>query len=188
MYVIPPPSMVCVTLVSDIEAFKPVSYLDGKGPNAEWTLGYGTVFRPDGTKVKQGDTVTEPEAKQWLLISLVKIMQESLNKPLESITSLEQHQVDSLCSLIYNIGKGAFSRSTMLRLLKAKNFKLAQDQFLPWNKDHGKVVAGLTRRRITEREIFKGQPPWFAWEEGWRYIKWPVPHGNPFKKDSEALT
>lgn len=185
---IPPPSDVCVTLVADAESYKPVAYRDGKHPNAEWTLGYGTVYRPDGSKVKPGDTTTEPEARQWLLVTLTRIMQESLNKPLANITDLTQYQVDSLCSLVYNIGEGAFARSYTFRLLQNKKFDAVADRFVHWNKDHGVVVAGLTRRRITEREIFKGQPPWLAWEAGWRYIQRQVPPNNPFKRFIEVLT
>lgn len=179
---IPLPSEVCFTLVASSESFRSVAYLDGHDEKAVWTLGYGTVYRPDGTKVKEGDTVTEPVARVWKMQTLIKIMQESLNKPLESIVDLEQHQVDSLCSLIYNIGQGAWSTSSLLKMLKARQVKRASHQFLLWDKDHGKVVAGLTRRRRTEQLIYEGKHPWHAWNQGWLYIKRKIPPGNPFSE------
>jgi len=56
-------------------------------------------------------------------------------------------------SLAYNIGTGAYCRSSIDRHFDAGNWRAGCDAFLKWNKAGGKVVRGLTLRRQREREI-----------------------------------
>jgi lysozyme len=68
---------------------------------------------------------------------------------------LTQNQFDALVSLCYNIGTGNFVSSTLVKMLKADEPKSEiAAQFLRWNKAGGKVLAGLTRRRNAEAELF----------------------------------
>jgi GH24 family phage-related lysozyme (muramidase) len=55
---------------------------------------------------------------------------------------------------MFNIGVGNFTKSSVLRLTNAGDFKKAGESFLMWNKAGGKVVAGLTKRRDAEKGIF----------------------------------
>lgn len=56
-------------------------------------------------------------------------------------------------SLAYNIGVGAYCRSTVKRRFEAGDMRGACDAFLMWNKAGGRVLAGLTRRREEERAM-----------------------------------
>jgi lysozyme len=70
---------------------------------------------------------------------------------------LTQNQFDALVSLCYNIGSGNLISSTLVKMLKAGNDKAeVAKQFLRWNKAAGKELAGLTRRRNAEAELFLG--------------------------------
>lgn len=62
-------------------------------------------------------------------------------------------QLLAAVSLSYNIGIRAYNGSTVARRFSAGDFKGACDAFLMWNKAGGRVVPGLTRRRVKEREI-----------------------------------
>jgi lysozyme len=64
--------------------------------------------------------------------------------------ALGQNEFDALVSLVFNIGTGAFSSSTVLRRLNAGERRAAADAFLLF------VVggAGLANRRRRERELF----------------------------------
>lgn len=70
------------------------------------------------------------------------------------IVPLSQNQFDALVSLVYNIGETAFSNSTLLKKLNAKDYQGAADQFPRWNKGGGQVLKGLVRRRADERDLF----------------------------------
>ena len=67
---------------------------------------------------------------------------------------LTQNEFDALVSLIYNIGAGNFQKSTLLKVLNQEKYDAAANQFLRWNKAGGNVLAGLTKRREHERELF----------------------------------
>jgi lysozyme len=67
---------------------------------------------------------------------------------------LTDEQKGALCDLVYNIGAGAFDRSTLLAMLNVGHIQGAADQFKAWNKADGVVLAGLVKRRDAERALF----------------------------------
>lgn len=56
-------------------------------------------------------------------------------------------------SAAYNIGAGAFCRSSMSRRALAGDLRGACEALLLWNKAGGKVIRGLTLRRAAERAL-----------------------------------
>lgn len=137
------PSSNCVNLIKKFEGFRKDAYLC---PAGIWTIGYGTT-----KDVKQGDKCTEQDAEQYIqrdLEEFAKAVNENVKVP------LTQNQFDSLCSFVYNVGIGAFKKSTLLTKLNNKNYTEAADQFLRWNKAGGKELTGLTKRRQAERDLF----------------------------------
>ena len=78
---------------------------------------------------------------------------------------LDQEQFDSLVSFTYNLGAGNLQKGTLLKKLNAGDYDGAADEFGKWNKAGGKVLAGLTRRRASEENVFRDkkdvryQPP-----------------------------
>ena len=56
-------------------------------------------------------------------------------------------------SLAYNIGVGAFCKSTVVRRINAGDVAGACDAMLMWNKVNGIVWRGLSERRKQEREL-----------------------------------
>ena len=63
------------------------------------------------------------------------------------------NQLSAAISLAYNIGTGAYCRSTVDRRFDAGDWRGACEAFLMWNKAGGKVVNGLDRRRRAERAL-----------------------------------
>lgn len=68
---------------------------------------------------------------------------------------LTDNQFAAVASLVFNIGMKAFLRSSLLKALKTKNYKLAATRFAPWNTAGGKVLSGLVRRRAAEAKLFQ---------------------------------
>lgn len=56
-------------------------------------------------------------------------------------------------SLAYNIGVGAFCRSTVARRFNAGDWAGGCDAFRVWTRANGAVVPGLVRRREAERRM-----------------------------------
>lgn len=132
-----------VEIICEFEGFSSVAY---KCPAGVWTIGYGQTHG-----VREGMTISEPEARKYV--------EEQCEKIAKSILGLlkvqvNENQLSALISFYYNIGCGAFMRSTLLRKLNAGDIQGAANEFLKWNKANGKVLAGLTRRREAERQLF----------------------------------
>lgn len=141
-------SQIGIDLISSFEGIRLNAYDDGVGV---WTIGIGTTTYPNGVKVKKGDKCTLDQAKEYFAHDL-KRFESSVNNLVK--VPLTQNQFDALVSLVYNIGQTAFSNSTLLKKLNAKDYQGAADQFPRWNKAKGKVLNGLTRRRAAERALF----------------------------------
>lgn len=115
-------------------------------PNDVWTIGYGHTHT-----TKQGMKITEAQAEA-LLRKDIAWVEEAVNKFV--VVPLTQNQFDALASFVFNVGEGAFSKSTLLRLLNSGDYEGAANQFLRWNKQKGRILKGLTKRREEERKLF----------------------------------
>lgn len=115
-----------------------------------WTIGYGHT----GSDVYDGLTITQSEAEGLLLHDI----QHSVNCVNNAVTeTITQSEFDALVDFVFNVGCGAFLRSTMLRLINQGDFSESADQFQLWDHAGGKVVAGLFRRRQAEALEFSGE-------------------------------
>ena len=136
-----------VKLIKQFEGFRSIAY---KCPAGVWTIGYGSTSI-DGVKVKQGDTITEQAALDDVYKRLNEIDKQitaTVRVPLNS------NQLNALLDFVYNLGVGNFRSSTLLKKLNDSDYRGAADELLRWNKSGGKVLAGLTKRREAERELF----------------------------------
>lgn len=113
-----------------------------------WTIGYGHT----GLDVVENMTITQEQADALLRKDIAKF-ENSVNSLVK--VDINQNQFDALVSFTYNCGAGALKSSTLLKKINAKDFKQAALEFLKWDKCNGKSLAGLTRRRIAEKELFE---------------------------------
>jgi lysozyme len=65
--------------------------------------------------------------------------------------TLTQNQFDALCSFIFNVGVGAFSKSTMLKLINLGFYAEAGKQFDRWV-----IPPEIRLRRMSEKTQFVG--------------------------------
>ena len=117
------------------------------------TIGIGTTIYPNGQKVTMKDKpITLEQAKEYLKNDL-----EKFEKGVTNLVKvkLNQNQFDALVSFAYNCGLGNLKASTLLKLVNSMPTSDAIfNQFLRWNKAGGKEIAGLTRRRKAEAELY----------------------------------
>jgi GH24 family phage-related lysozyme (muramidase) len=133
-----------VAFIKDFEGYRLQSYRDIKGIP---TIGVGHT----GHDVEMGQTITSDEVDDLLRADLM-IVERCIVANVK--VDLKQCMFDALCSLVFNIGTGAFSKSTLLKLLNKSKYVECASQFLRWNKSNGTPVPGLTRRREAERALF----------------------------------
>jgi lysozyme len=72
---------------------------------------------------------------------------------------LTPYEQAAFTSFVYNLGRGAFNRSTMLKLLNAGKIVAACNELPKWKYAGGVIVTGLSNRRETERQICLGIYP-----------------------------
>jgi lysozyme len=127
------------------EAYIPV-------PGDRPTIGFG-----DAQGVQMGQS-TDPVRALVRLNQQADTFQRQMRACIGDVP-LYQHEWDSYVSLTFNIGSGAFCRSTLVRKLKETppDYRGACDQILRWDKFQGKPLAGLTKRRQDERKLCLGQ-------------------------------
>lgn len=117
-----------------------------------WTIGIGSTYYEDGTRVKKGDKITEERAKQ-LFANTLTIYEKEVKKHIK--VALNQNQFDALVSFTYNLGGTNLGKSTLLRKINANpNDPSIANEFLRWNKAGGKVLNGLTKRRQSESSLY----------------------------------
>lgn len=89
------------------------------------------------------------------LAMLNKAVEEFASKVLQCTPALQNrpYQLAAATSLAYNVGVGAYCRSTADRRFDAGNWRGGCDAILLWNKAGGRVVQGLVNRRKAEREL-----------------------------------
>ena len=116
-------------------------------PGGKLTIGYGHTG-PDVTKGRKIDA----EEANALLEHDVQRFERGVN---ELVTvPMTQGMFDALISFSFNLGAGSLKNSTLLKKLNSDDREAAANEFLRWNKAMGKVLAGLTARRESERELF----------------------------------
>jgi lysozyme len=126
-------------------------------PAGIWTIGYGSIFNYDQNRpVQPGDQITEQTAINWMRKEMAGIIPQI--KALVKVP-INQNQLDSLTSFVYNLGIGSLADSTLLSLLnQGADKQTVAAQFLRWNKAHVNgqliVLPGLTARRQAEADLF----------------------------------
>ncbi len=127
-----------------------------KCPAGVWTIGIGSTFYEDGSKVKSGDVIDNKRAEKLLEKYLTDVSARVIKETVK--VELTQGMFEALCSFIYNVGEGAFKSSTLLKLLNKSEYTNASKEFLKWNKltKNGMKITslGLTKRREREKRLF----------------------------------
>lgn len=139
-----------IDLIKGFEGWSSRPYLCSAGIP---TIGYGSTFYEDGTKVKMMD----PSISKARGESLLKHTLNSFEKYVDSycIDTISQNQFNSLTSFCYNIGPNALKNSTLIKKVNGdKNDKTIRDEFMKWVRAGGKVIKGLTIRRKAEADLY----------------------------------
>lgn len=136
-----------VDLIKHFEGFQEHAYLCSAGVP---TLGYGHT-----SSVKLGQTITKLGAENLLKMDLFPC--EHAVKGLVT-RPLTQNQFDALISFIFNLGEGAFSKSTLLKRINESKDSEASMEFLKWVNAGGRPLEGLAKRRKAESYMYMGLP------------------------------
>ena len=131
-----------LAFITKEEGSRNKAYKDSKGLP---TIGVGHLIKADEPHLLNA-TLTDEQVKE-LLKSDLKWCSEAVESSIK--VPLTQKQFDALYSLCFNIGEGAFRKSTVVKRLNAGDYKGAADAIEMWNKP-----AVLIPRRKREKALF----------------------------------
>lgn len=131
-----------LTLIKSFESCKLTAY---KAVSTEkyYTIGWGHY----GADVKKGQKITQAQADALLVSDLAKF--EAKVDKYQSKYNFNENQYSALVSFAYNIGS-----IDQLTANGTRTIAQISSKMLEYNKSGGKVLAGLTKRRKAENQLF----------------------------------
>jgi len=111
------------------------------------TIGYGST----GPHVKPGMVITHERAEELLrqdVAKAEKAVTELVKVP------LTQGQFDAAVDFVFNLGRDALAKSSLLKLLNQGRHDDAGEQLMRWVHAGSRVIPGLQRRRQAARDLW----------------------------------
>jgi lysozyme len=132
-------------------------------PALLWTIGVGHVLYPtqgnltidkrSAVELKEEDNRVFPmEEVDGILESDLLRFERGVERFVP--VPLTQGQFDSLCSFAFNVGLGTLQRSTLRQKALRGDMEGAAEELLKYCMAGGKVLKGLQKRRIDEKQLF----------------------------------
>ena len=128
-----------IDLIKKFESCRLTAY---RCPAGVPTIGYGHT-----AGVRMGQKITQAQAEEYLRQDLAKY--EKHVAKYEAKYKWNQNEFDAMVSFAYNLGS-----IDKLTANGTRSKAVIAEKILLYNKAKGRVLAGLTRRRKAERELF----------------------------------
>jgi lysozyme len=151
----------CVEMIKHHEGKRNKPY---SCPALLWTIGYGHVLYPEQAKLKLEERKAYPlrpeHDKIWSDGGIDAILRSDLTRFESGVLRLcpgainSQAHFDALVSFSFNVGLGSLQSSTLRMKYNRGEYEAAADEFVKWNKGGGRVLPGLTLRRLEEQALF----------------------------------
>jgi lysozyme len=146
-----------LTLAADLcrffEGFSSKPYIC---PAGYPTIGYGTVYKPDGTKVTmQDEPISKELANDWLMRELEHNYMAGVLKA-SPILIANKRLLAAITDFAYNLGVGRYRASTLKRRVDANDLLGVETELKKWVRGGGKVLPGLVKRRQAEIDLLRG--------------------------------
>jgi lysozyme len=145
-------------LICEFEGLRLKPYLCSAGVP---TIGYGNTFYPSGRKV----TMRDAPITQGTAFAMLKVVADMFARDVDFLvtSTINQNQFNALVSFAFNVGSDidqdnipeGLGDSRLLRFVNANpNDGNIAKEFIKWNKAGGRVIDGLTKRRIKESQLY----------------------------------
>ena len=151
----------CVEMIKHHEGVRSKPY---RCPAGLWTIGVGHVLYPEQAKLKLEERKAYPlrpeHDKIWSDVGIDAILRSDLTRFESGVLRLcpgainSQAHFDALVSFSFNVGLGSLQSSTLRMKYNRGEYEAAADEFVKWNKGGGRILPGLTLRRLAEQALF----------------------------------
>jgi lysozyme len=117
------------------------------------TIGYGTVWKPDGSKVTmEHPPISKETAEAWLVHELRHNYLAGVLKASPGLLA-RPRALGAMTDFAYNLGVARYRASTLRKRVDAGDWEDAKEQLMLWTRGGGKVLPGLVRRRQAEAAL-----------------------------------
>jgi lysozyme len=117
------------------------------------TIGYGTVWKPDGSKVTMEHApISKETAEAWLVHELRHNYLAGVLKASPGLLA-RPRALGALTDFAYNLGVARYRASTLRKRVDAGDWEDAKAQLMLWTRGGGRVLPGLVRRRAAEAAL-----------------------------------
>jgi lysozyme len=141
---------IAADLCRHFEGFRSKPYIC---PAGYPTIGYGTVWKPDGTKVTMDDApISKAQANEWLLSELRTNYAAGVLRASPRLIA-QPKILGAMIDFSYNLGVARYRASTLRRKVDNQDWEAAKEQLMRWTRGGGKVLPGLVRRRQAEASL-----------------------------------
>lgn len=114
------------------------------------TIGYGTVWKPDGTQVTmEHPPIDKATAEAWLLHELRHNYLAGVVRSSPGLIKFPR-ALGAITDFAYNLGVARYRASTLRRRIDAEDWEGAKEQLMLWVRGGGRVLPGLVKRRQAE--------------------------------------
>jgi GH24 family phage-related lysozyme (muramidase) len=145
-----------VEIISEFEGFEPLPYLC---PAGVWTIGFGTTYYPDGSKVSEEDPeISRAKASEFLEDHISKHINPRLSQTVPTWGILNSNQKAALISFAYNLGANFYGNSGFYTISKALStpgwLQKVPSALMLYINPGSSFEAGLRRRRSAEVDLW----------------------------------
>ena len=141
---------IAVVLCKEFEGFSEKPYIC---PAGYPTIGYGTVYKTDGTKVTMHDApISHEMGLSWLISELEHNYMAGVLKASPGLVT-EPIALGVMTDFAYNLGVGRYRASTLRKRVDAQDWVGAATELKKWVNGGGKRLPGLVRRRQAEIDL-----------------------------------
>ena len=145
-----------IDLIKKFEGCHLKAYPDPLSGGLPITIGWGSTRKKNGTPFKLGDTITQKEADELLIVQCESQFLPSLSK-IPYWREMNDNQRGALLSFAYNLGSGFYGSgnfNTITSRLKNKEWDKVPDALYLYRNPGSNVEAGLARRRKAEGKLW----------------------------------
>jgi lysozyme len=117
------------------------------------TIGYGTVWKPDGSKVTMEHApISKETAEEWLVHELRHNYLAGVLKASPGLLA-RPRALGAMTDFAYNLGVARYRASTLRKRVDDGDWEDAKAQLMLWTRGGGRVLPGLVRRRAAEAAL-----------------------------------
>ena len=138
---------IAIALCKHFEGFSSVPYLC---PAGYWTIGYGTVYKPDGSRVtREHPAISRETAEEWLLHELTYNYMPAVLKKSPHLIKYPEI-LAAITDFSYNLGNPRYAASTLAKRINSLDWSEAKTELRKWVMGDGRKLPGLVLRREAE--------------------------------------